>query len=78
MTWGIGSALIEENHVDLRYGSSSIRNLASYHVAVQADVGAMEVVFLDEADPHGSPLGSKGIGRAWYLRGGRRGHERDP
>jgi xanthine dehydrogenase YagR molybdenum-binding subunit len=22
----------------------------------------MEVVFLDEADPHGNPLGSKGIG----------------
>jgi xanthine dehydrogenase YagR molybdenum-binding subunit len=62
MTWGIGSALIEENHVDPRYGSFINQDLASYHVAVNADVGAMEVVFLDEADPHGSPLGSKGIG----------------
>src|SRR5207302_7547044 len=62
MTWGIGSALIEENHVDLRYGSVINQDLASYHVAVSADVGAMEVVFLDEADPHGSPLGSNGIG----------------
>jgi xanthine dehydrogenase YagR molybdenum-binding subunit len=62
MTWGIGSALIEENHVDLRYGSFVNQDLASYHVAVNADVGALEVVFLDEADPHGSPLGSKGIG----------------
>jgi xanthine dehydrogenase YagR molybdenum-binding subunit len=62
MTWGIGSALMEENHVDLRYGSFVNQDLASYHVAVNADVGAMDVVFLDEADPHGSPLGSKGIG----------------
>jgi xanthine dehydrogenase YagR molybdenum-binding subunit len=62
MTWGIGSALIEENHVDARYGSFVNQDLASYHVAVNADVGALDVVFLNEADPHGSPLGSKGIG----------------
>jgi len=62
MTWGIGSALIEENHVDPRYGSFVAQDLASYHVAVNADVGALDVLFLDEADPHGSPLGSKGLG----------------
>jgi xanthine dehydrogenase YagR molybdenum-binding subunit len=62
MTWGIGAALIEENHIDPRYGSFINQDLAGYHVAVNADVGAMEVVFLDEADPHGSPLGSKGTG----------------
>jgi xanthine dehydrogenase YagR molybdenum-binding subunit len=62
MTWGIGSALMEENHVDARYGSFINQDLASYHVAVNADVGALEVVFLDETDTHGGPLGSKGIG----------------
>jgi xanthine dehydrogenase YagR molybdenum-binding subunit len=62
MIWGIGSALMEENHVDLRYGSFINQDLASYHVAVNADVGAIDVVLLDEADPHGSPLGSKGLG----------------
>ncbi len=62
MIWGIGSALIEENHVDPRYGSFVNQDLASYHVAVNADVAALDVMFLDEADPHGSPLGSKGIG----------------
>ena len=62
MTWGIGAALIEENIVDQRYGSFINQDLASYHVAVNADVGALEVVFLDEDDPHGGPLGSKGIG----------------
>jgi xanthine dehydrogenase YagR molybdenum-binding subunit len=62
MTWGIGSALMEENVVDQRYGSFVNQDLASYHVAVNADVGGMDVVFLEEDDPHGSPLGSKGIG----------------
>jgi xanthine dehydrogenase YagR molybdenum-binding subunit len=62
MTWGIGSALIEENQVDQRYGSFINQDLANYHVAVNADIGALDVMFLDEADPHGSPLGSKGIG----------------
>src|SRR5437660_10190254 len=51
MTWGIGSALIEENYVDTRYGSFINQDLASYHVAVNADVGALDVMFLDEADP---------------------------
>jgi xanthine dehydrogenase YagR molybdenum-binding subunit len=62
MTWGIGSALMEENTVDQRYGSFIAQDLASYHVAVNADVGEMDVVFLQEDDPNGSPLGSKGIG----------------
>jgi xanthine dehydrogenase YagR molybdenum-binding subunit len=50
MIWGIGSALMEENHVDLRYGSFINQDLASYHVAVNADVGAIDAVLLDEAD----------------------------
>jgi xanthine dehydrogenase YagR molybdenum-binding subunit len=62
MTWGIGSALMEENIVDQRYGSYVNQDLASYHVAVNADVGEMDVVFLHEEDPNGSPLGSKGLG----------------
>jgi xanthine dehydrogenase YagR molybdenum-binding subunit len=49
MIWGIGSALMEENHVDLRYGSFINQDLASYHVAVNADVGAIDAVLLDEA-----------------------------
>jgi xanthine dehydrogenase YagR molybdenum-binding subunit len=62
MTWGIGSALMEENIVDERYGTYINQDLASYHVAVNADVGEMDVVFLHEDDPNGSPLGSKGLG----------------
>src|SRR5499433_1432402 len=62
MIWGIGAALMEENQVDLRYGSFINQDLASYHVAVNADIGALDAVFLEEPDPHGNPLGSKGIG----------------
>jgi xanthine dehydrogenase YagR molybdenum-binding subunit len=63
MIWGIGSALMEENHVDLRYGSFINQDLASYHVVVNADVGAIDAMFVDEDDAaHGSPLGSKGLG----------------
>jgi xanthine dehydrogenase YagR molybdenum-binding subunit len=62
MTWGIGSALLESNSVDHRYGSFIAQDLANYHVAVNADIGQMDVVFVHEDDPHGSPLGSKGIG----------------
>jgi xanthine dehydrogenase YagR molybdenum-binding subunit len=62
MTWGIGSALMEENQVDLRYGSYVAQDLANYHVPVNADIGAMDVLFLPESDVHGNPLGSKGIG----------------
>jgi xanthine dehydrogenase YagR molybdenum-binding subunit len=61
MIWGIGSALMEENHVDLRYGSYINQDLASYAL-VNADIGALDAVFLDEADPPSSPLGSKGLG----------------
>jgi xanthine dehydrogenase YagR molybdenum-binding subunit len=62
MAWGIGSALMEENSVDERYGSFIAQDLASYHVVVNADIGEMDVVFLEEDNPNGSPLGSKGIG----------------
>ncbi len=62
MTWGLGSALMEENIVDERYGSFVAQDLASYHVAVNADVGELDVVFLQEDDSYGNPLGSKGIG----------------
>jgi hypothetical protein len=62
MIWGIGSALMEENVVDLRYGSFVNQDLASYHVAANADVGELDAMFLREDDPHGSPLGSKELG----------------
>jgi xanthine dehydrogenase YagR molybdenum-binding subunit len=62
MTFGIGAALMETNSVDHRYGSYIAQDLATYLVAVNADIGQMDVVFVREDDPHGTPLGTKGIG----------------
>jgi xanthine dehydrogenase YagR molybdenum-binding subunit len=37
-------------------------DLAEYHVAVDADVGDVQVHWLDRPDPHVNPMGAKGIG----------------
>ncbi len=62
MTWGIGSALTEENIVDQRYGSFINQDLASYHVAVNADVRRMDVVFLHEDGMFAGSLPSRSKG----------------
>ncbi|GAB2902339.1 xanthine dehydrogenase family protein molybdopterin-binding subunit [Paraburkholderia jirisanensis] len=62
LVWGIGAALEEESQLDPRYGRFTNMNLAEYHVPVNADVNALDVVVLDEVDPYISSLGVKGIG----------------
>jgi xanthine dehydrogenase YagR molybdenum-binding subunit len=37
-------------------------DFAGYHIAANADVGSIEVHWLEEEDPHANPMGSKGIG----------------
>jgi xanthine dehydrogenase YagR molybdenum-binding subunit len=55
-------ALFEHGVRDPRFGHLVNHDLAGYHVAAHADVGAIEVHWLDEPDPHTNPMGSKGIG----------------
>jgi xanthine dehydrogenase YagR molybdenum-binding subunit len=62
VVWGIGQALLEETHVDPRNGRYVNAELAEYLVPVNADVGSIEVHFVDEDDRHVSPMGSKGVG----------------
>ena len=62
MIWGLSSALIEENAVDPRYGAFANRDLANYHVPIQADVGDVEVVIVPEVDALVNPIGAKGVG----------------
>ncbi|MEV0567232.1 xanthine dehydrogenase family protein molybdopterin-binding subunit [Dactylosporangium sp. NPDC050588] len=62
MTMGLSGALLERSVVDPRTGDFVTGDLAAYHVAVNADVPRIEVVFLDEEDPHLNPMGVKGIG----------------
>jgi xanthine dehydrogenase YagR molybdenum-binding subunit len=58
---GIGLALTEETLFDERTGRIMNPSLAEYHVPVQMDVPAIEVLWTDIPDPH-SPLGAHGIG----------------
>jgi xanthine dehydrogenase YagR molybdenum-binding subunit len=60
---GIGMALMEHSVVDARNGRATNANLAEYAVPVHADCPAvMDVIFVDERDPHVNPLGVKGLG----------------
>ena len=62
MTFGIGAALMEDLVIDKRYGHFVNHDVAEYHVAVHADVPAIDAVFLPELDGHSSPMKSKGVG----------------
>jgi xanthine dehydrogenase YagR molybdenum-binding subunit len=55
-------ALTEELIHDRRDGHVVNRDLAEYHLAVNADVPQIEVVLLEERDPWANPLQAKGIG----------------
>jgi xanthine dehydrogenase YagR molybdenum-binding subunit len=59
---GIGMALHEETATDNRFGRFMTHNLADYHVPVNADVQAIEVIFVEENDHEINPLGVKGVG----------------
>ena len=62
VVFGIGAALTEELIHDTNNGKVVNRDLAEYHLATNADVPGIEIVFLPERDPHANPLQSKGIG----------------
>jgi xanthine dehydrogenase YagR molybdenum-binding subunit len=62
MIWGISFALLEQTVYDDRLGRILNNNLAEYHVPTNADVGNIDVLWVDEDDRHVSPIGSKGIG----------------
>jgi xanthine dehydrogenase YagR molybdenum-binding subunit len=59
---GIGMALHEETATDPRFGRFMTHNLADYHVPANADVHAIDVIFVDEEDAEINPLGVKGVG----------------
>jgi xanthine dehydrogenase YagR molybdenum-binding subunit len=62
MTMGVSMALHEESVLDPRFGDYVNHDLAEYHIAANADIGQMDVSWIDEDDPHVNPLGAKGIG----------------
>ncbi len=62
MIWGVGAALTEGNTADPRYGSLINQDLAGYLVPVQADIGELDAIMLDEVDDKANPMGIKGVG----------------
>ncbi|WP_214102878.1 xanthine dehydrogenase family protein molybdopterin-binding subunit [Acrocarpospora catenulata] len=62
MIMGIGMALMEQTVTDLEFGGFTNRDLAQYHVPVNADIERIDAVWLDEEDDELNPMGAKGIG----------------
>ena len=62
MVWSIGSALTESLLFDPNDGHVVNRDLAEYHVPVNRDVPDLDVILVEERDPVGSPIQSKGVG----------------
>jgi xanthine dehydrogenase YagR molybdenum-binding subunit len=64
---GIGMALMEEQHADVKFGSLLGNDLAGYHFAVNADAPIIEVSFIDKPDPNINQMGSKGLGEVGII-----------
>jgi xanthine dehydrogenase YagR molybdenum-binding subunit len=62
VVWGIGMALQEATEIDHRFGRIINPDLQHYHVPVNADVHAIETMFVEEEDRIVNPLGVKGMG----------------
>ena len=62
VVWGIGQALHEDTKADHGLGRFMNHNLSEYHVAVNADIHDIDVIFVDEDDRVVSRLGAKGVG----------------
>ncbi|HEU4620077.1 MAG TPA: xanthine dehydrogenase family protein molybdopterin-binding subunit [Gammaproteobacteria bacterium] len=62
VVWGIGAALREASEVDARFGGFLNADLAEYMVPVHADIGSIEVEFIDEPDFTFNGAGAKGLG----------------
>ncbi|PSO24782.1 xanthine dehydrogenase family protein molybdopterin-binding subunit [Bradyrhizobium sp. MOS002] len=62
VVWGIGAALRESSEVDPRYGGFLNADLADYVLPVNADIGSIDVEFIDKPDPVFNRSGVKGLG----------------
>ncbi|WGF90387.1 xanthine dehydrogenase family protein molybdopterin-binding subunit [Marinivivus vitaminiproducens] len=62
VVWALGAALRETSEVDPRYGGWLNADIAEYHVSVNADIGEIDVSFIDEPDFDANAAGVKGVG----------------
>jgi xanthine dehydrogenase YagR molybdenum-binding subunit len=59
---GVGMALMEETHLDKRFGSYVNVNFAEYLVPVNPDIRGLDIIMVEEHDEFVNPIGVKGIG----------------
>ena len=62
VVWAFSAALREETEIDRRYGGYLNNDLADYVVAVNADIGEIDVGFINQPDPLANSIGLKGLG----------------
>jgi xanthine dehydrogenase YagR molybdenum-binding subunit len=62
VVWGLSAALREADEIDPRYGGVINADLAEYVLPVNADIGSIEVEFIDEPDFTFNNVGIKGLG----------------
>jgi xanthine dehydrogenase YagR molybdenum-binding subunit len=62
MVWGVSMALHEYAAMDEKAGRWVNNNLAEYHVPVNADIGQLQAIWVEEKDEHVNPIGVKGVG----------------
>ncbi|MBV8535324.1 MAG: xanthine dehydrogenase family protein molybdopterin-binding subunit [Alphaproteobacteria bacterium] len=64
IVWEWGKATMEASQIEPRYGRFLAKNLSNVAVPVNADIpaDAIDVGFIEEFDPHASPIGARGIG----------------
>ena len=63
VVWGIGAALREVSEVDPRHGGFLNADLAEYLIPVNADVGEIDVDFIDRPDTRLTATGIKNVGQ---------------
>jgi xanthine dehydrogenase YagR molybdenum-binding subunit len=62
VVWAFSGALREETETDARYGGYLNNDLADYMVAVNADIGEIDVGLINQPDPLANATGLKGLG----------------
>jgi xanthine dehydrogenase YagR molybdenum-binding subunit len=62
LVYGLGMALFEHTAIDPHTGRYVNADLGEYLVPVNADIPAIDVILVDEEDPHVNALGVKGLG----------------
>jgi xanthine dehydrogenase YagR molybdenum-binding subunit len=62
IVYGISMALLEATALDQRSGRYLNTDLSEYLVPVNADIGSIDIIVVDETDPYVNPIGVKGLG----------------